>query len=76
MRQAQKLLKWLQTSWTEPLIGLSVIYQFGPNSIRDAETAKSAVAILENHGWLKRCLGAQIVNGKPVKEAWLIVGRA
>jgi hypothetical protein len=76
LQQAEKLLKWLMTDWGEPVIGLSVIYQFGPNSIRDAETAKCAVAILESHGWLRRCTnGPWMVKGKPVKEAWLIVKR-
>jgi hypothetical protein len=74
LREAQKLLDWLQTTWKEPLIGLKVIYQLGPNSIRDKTAAKSAVAALEDHGWLQkhREPGA-LVDGKPVKEAWRIV---
>jgi hypothetical protein len=74
LRQAEKLLEWIKTSWGEPLIGLKVIYQFGPNSIRDAAAAKKAVSILEDHGWLKRSDAPNpTVAGKIVREAWRIV---
>ena len=64
-RHAEKLLEWLK-AWPEPLVGLSVIYRLGPNSIREAETAKKAVKLLEEHGWLLREPGRQIVSGSPV----------
>ena len=72
LREAEKLLEWLRT-WPEPLIGLSVIYRLGPNSIRDADRAKKAVKVLADHGWLIREPGRQIVAGNPVREAWRIV---
>ena len=72
LRHAEKLLEWLK-AWPEPLVGLSVIYRLGPNSIREAETAKKAVKLLEEHGWLLREPGRQIVSGSPVPEAWRIV---
>jgi hypothetical protein len=75
--RAEKLLDWLKTSWNEPLIGLRAIYWFGPNSIRDAKTAKAAVAILEDHGWLQGHDGLDpIVDDQPVREAWRIVREA
>jgi hypothetical protein len=74
LRQAEKLLEWLRTSWREPLIGLKIIYQFGPNSIRDKASAVKAVAILEDHGWLRRVSEPHpVVAEKPVREAWRIV---
>jgi hypothetical protein len=74
IRQAEKLLDWLKTSWGEPLISLRAIYRLGPNSIRDAQTAKRAVSILEDHGWLKRYEGAPVtVAGQPVREAWHVI---
>ncbi len=77
LRQAEKLLAWLKTTWNEPLIGLRAIYRFGPNSIRDAKTAKAAVAVLEDHGWLQRhTKPGPVVGGEPVREAWRIVGKA
>ena len=74
LREAERLLFWLQNNWGEPLIGLRAIYRQGPNSIRDAATAKKAVATLEDHGWLVRVDGAgHVVDGQPVREAWRIV---
>lgn len=74
LRQAETLLAWLKGAWREPLIGLSAIYRLGPNSIREAATAKRAVAILEDHGWLRRHKGGPaMVDGKPVREAWTLV---
>ncbi len=72
LRQAEKLLEWLKNSWREPLIGLRAIYRLGPNSIRDADAAKKAVAVLEAHGWLVKTAGPAKVEGLPVREAWFI----
>jgi hypothetical protein len=73
LHQAEKLLEWLKTSWREPLIGLRAIYRLGPNSIRDADAAKKAVALLEAHGWLVKTAAPAKVEGQPVREAWLIM---
>jgi hypothetical protein len=74
LRQAEKLLDWIKTSWTEPLVSLAAIYQLGPNSIRDKAAAAKAVSILEDHGWLRRHDKPQpVVRGKVVREAWSIV---
>jgi hypothetical protein len=71
--QAERLLAWLETSWHEPTIALVPIYQLGPNSIRDAATARKAVTILQNHGWLTKLEGAgHRVAGKSVRDAWTI----
>jgi hypothetical protein len=77
IRDAERLLAWIKTHWRDSLIGLRAIYRQGPNSIRDAATAKKAVAMLEDHGWLIRVDGAgHIVDGQPVREAWRIVREA
>jgi hypothetical protein len=77
LREAEKLLGWLQATWREPLIGFRAIYRLGPNSIRDKAAAKAAVAVLEDHGWLqKHRESCPLVDGKPVKEAWRIVREA
>jgi hypothetical protein len=77
LRQAEKLLDWLKTTWQEPLIGLSIIYRRGPNSIRDKKAAKAAVDILADHGWLQKHSGPPaVVDGKSVREAWRIVREA
>jgi hypothetical protein len=64
LREAQQLLRWLQTTWTEPYVSLPDIYQCGPNPIRDKARAHRAVTILVDHGWLTQALSG-VVNGKP-----------
>jgi hypothetical protein len=49
---AQKLLDWLQHDWTKPTISARDIYTYGPNSIRDRESAIDLAQILVKHGWL------------------------
>jgi hypothetical protein len=72
LRLAQTLLDWLLTVWVEPAISLPDIYRRGPNAIRDAATAKKLVAILEEHGWLRRIVQGAVVAGQPRREAWRI----
>ena len=76
IRLAETLLTWLQNRWSEPFIGLKVIYQFGPNLIRDAETARKAVLILEEHGWLERAPKGTKVADAVAKEAWRVIRRS
>jgi hypothetical protein len=73
LRQARDLLDWLRLRWNEEVISLPGIYQRGPNSIRDADTAKKAVAILEDHGWLIRIAEGAVVAGVRRRDAWKIV---
>jgi hypothetical protein len=54
LRRAKQVLEWLLTHWNEKAISLPNIYQRGPNAIRDGASARGAVAILEEHGWLIR----------------------
>ena len=49
---AQKLLDWLLRDWTKPTISARDIYTYGPNSIRDRESAIDLAEILVKHGWL------------------------
>lgn len=53
LKLAQKLLVWLQ-SFGADLVSLRDIYRDGPNAIRDKATAARSVAVLEDHGWLRR----------------------
>jgi hypothetical protein len=72
LREAQRLLAWLLNGWTEPLISLPDIYQQGPNSIRDAERARNAVVVLEDHGWLVRVPEGGTVAGVVRRDVWRI----
>ena len=72
LRRAEALRNWLLTKWKEPLVSVRAVVTFGPNSIRDTATAKAAIKILGEHGWLVGA-GSATVDGKHVKEAWKIV---
>jgi hypothetical protein len=66
---AQSLLNWLGTQDSKH-IQLSRIYQFGPNAIRDAKTAKRIVGILEKHGYMRK-YSSVVTNEKLAKgEVW------
>jgi predicted transcriptional regulator of viral defense system len=58
--------------WEEPVISLPDIYQRGPSAIRNATTARKLVAILEEHGWLRRIPQGAVVAGQQRREAWRI----
>ena len=69
---AESLLEWLTKRWTEPHVSVRVIQRIGPNAIRDAKTAKAAIATLEDHGWLVKAQPGTLVEGMPVKDAWIV----
>lgn len=72
LQAAERLLHWWQ-SQPEPAQHLATIYQRGPASLRDAVSARAAVATLEEHGWLRRLPAGEIVDGQPRREAWGLV---
>ena len=49
------------------------VYQHGPGAIRDKDTARRIVGILERHGWLRRLPVGAEVEGKPRRDAWEVV---
>jgi hypothetical protein len=73
---AQKFLGWLIQSWTEGVISLPDIYQYGPNEIRESITAKRLVTVLQEHGWLVRIEGGAVVAGRQRRDAWRIIRTA
>ena len=70
--EAQKLLAWLQSSWRHPVVSLPDIYRLGPGSIRHAASARRAVGILVDHGWLVLAPPCEI-EGVPRREVWRII---
>jgi len=72
LRRAEALRVWL-LHHDAPHVGLAEIYQNGPKTVRDAATARAAVAALVDHGWLVPVAGPSKVKGKNVREAWSIV---
>jgi hypothetical protein len=71
LREAQRLLRWLHTSWREPAVSLPDVYRRGPSTIRDAGRARRAVKILDEHGWLIPIPGC-VVDGTFRREVWRI----
>jgi hypothetical protein len=66
---AEKLLAWAQQY---DYIYPQKMYQYGPNGIRDKQTAKRIASILEDHGWLIRVEGGQEVDGAHRREVWRV----
>jgi len=65
---AEKCLAWARNRGC-PLT-LPELYQFGPNQVRDKETANRIVTILEKHGWLLQIPDGAEVAGKRRRLAW------
>jgi hypothetical protein len=70
---AQKLLRWLTSTWGEELVSLPDIYQRGLNAVGDKATAAKLAAILVDHGWLIPMEGGAKVAGQYRKDAFRIV---
>lgn len=75
LQEAIKLLAWLHQNWGKPKIGLTYIYQKGPNSIRVAALARQTMAVLEQHHWVIRIDGGADIDGKWHREAWEIISK-
>jgi hypothetical protein len=73
IREAEKLRSWLLSTWPDPKVSLPDIYQLGPNSIRDAASARRAVNLLVEHGWLVPVPGGAIIAGTFRRDAWFIL---
>jgi hypothetical protein len=66
---AEKLLAWARQY---PYIYPLKIYQYGPNGIRDKQTAMRLAHLLEEHGWLVRVEGGMELDGAPRREVWKV----
>ncbi len=72
LQLAQRLLNWAQLPTQGGKIYLQKVYQCGPNSIRDAKTAKRIVGILEEHKWLIRVGGGEEIDGSHRRDVWSV----
>ncbi len=72
LRQAEVLRKWLLEQPGD-VIGLRQIYRIGPNSIRQADKARAAMKLLEQHGWAIPMPDGAEIDGERAREAWRIV---
>ncbi len=72
LRRAEVLRKWLLEQPGD-VIGLRTIYQYGPSGIRQADKARSAMALLVDHGWAVSISGGATIDGKAHRSAWRII---
>ena len=70
LKLAQAALDWLDKHWKEPAFALKHLYQFGPHNIRQANTSRRIVNILEEHGWVELVEGCTSIKGELVREAY------
>jgi hypothetical protein len=72
--EAQRLRDWLRRS-ERRVVCLRDIYQRGPRSIRDKDTARKLVTILVDHGHLRNPDGPVIIEGHRHRaDVWQVVG--
>lgn len=61
------------TEKTNGVIGLRNLYQFGPNAVRNKETAMQVITALEEHYRAVQIPGGAVVDGKKNRDAWRLV---
>lgn len=69
LMRAEQALEWCRAQ-PGGVIALADLYQKGPHAIRDAATARNAVKILLDHGWLVEVTGGAQVKGQNRREVW------
>lgn len=72
LRQAETLRE-RPLSQPGNVIGLRDIYRFGPNSIRQADKARTTMKVLVEHGWARPLPDGAEIDGKVHREAWRII---
>lgn len=71
--QAETLRVWLATNWSENEVLPSDVVQYGPNSLRETATTKSAMQTLEQYGHLIALPEGTEVRGRSRKVAYRVV---
>lgn len=71
---AEKVLQWLQAHRDGQPFSLPCVYQSGPNAVRTKDTARRAVSILLDHGWVEALAGRHRIQGKSRSECFRLRG--
>ena len=66
---AQEAYDWIKKE-NKSVITLVELYQYGPNRIRDAKTARPIMKILVDHGWAKPIPDGAMFDGVHRREAY------
>ena len=73
LQRASRLLRWLHTSWAEPVISPVEVYQRGPREFRQRGEAAATMKILEEYAWVVPIEGVHVVAGEHRREVFRIV---
>ncbi len=71
LRLAARLLEWWQDR-PHSSAHLAEIYQTGPYGVRTADKARQIVAILLEHGWVRRLGERNVIDGRRRRDAWVL----
>ena len=72
--RAEALRQWLLTHWPHEEILPSDVVQHAPvRALRESPAARTALAVLVNHGWLLALPAGAEIRGKTRKEAYRIM---
>jgi hypothetical protein len=66
LSRAEELLQWLR-SRPEDLVWIGDIYRIGPRAFRKAADARTAMQLLQSHGWVER-----VESRQDKRELWRI----
>ncbi len=69
LEKAQKVIEWCR-EYGKSEITLVELYKWGPNAIRKANTARSVMEILVDHGWAEPLPNGAIFENTHRAEAW------
>lgn len=71
--QAKELLSWICKKWQEDFIDKRTLMKNGPGHLRDGNTLSRCIQKLEEHGWLVRETGRQVIGGSVSKTFWRVI---
>lgn len=72
LRLAETALNWLHDAHLTEVYPV-LIYQRGPHGIREADTARRVLAVLEKHRWLVKRPDGKEIDGAYRREVWEVV---
>jgi len=70
---AEELRSWICEKWHEDFIDKRTMMKNGPGHLRDGNTLFRCIQKLEEHGWLVRGTGKQVIGGANSKTFWRVV---
>lgn len=70
---AEAIRVWLRDNWVEEHIDKRTLMKRGPGHLRDGNTLSGCIQKLEEHGWLARGNGKQVIDGTCSKTFWHVL---